>query len=158
MQNYRKIIRPHLITKHPMTEKKTLKKLSTTPPDTKTQNRFVEKGNVYPGACWLISCGADNSVAEVRKKWRLPNAYRKKLQNRRIKYKLGARMNADLDWFIFAAIHISESYWPQFLQADPVLLSVPAKWLFLSVPFFYTFPDVIPFFPLTPPSFCYFFK
>ena len=51
-----------------MTEKKTVKKLSTTPPDTKTQNRFVEKGNVYPGTCLLISCGADNSGAEVRKK------------------------------------------------------------------------------------------
>ena len=33
---------------NPMTKNKPLKKLSTTPPDTKAQTHFVEKGNVYP--------------------------------------------------------------------------------------------------------------
>ena len=44
-----------------------LKKLSTTPADTKTQNHFVEeRGCISPPA--EISCGADNSGAEIREK------------------------------------------------------------------------------------------
>ena len=49
-----------------MTKNKTRKKLSTTPPDTKTQNHFVEKRERTPPPA-EISRGADNSGAEVRK-------------------------------------------------------------------------------------------
>ena len=43
-----------------MKKNKPLKKLSTTPPDTKTQNHFVEKVERAPAPA-EISCGADNS-------------------------------------------------------------------------------------------------
>ena len=49
-----------------MTKNKTRKKLSTTPSDTKTQNNFVEKRERTPPPA-EISCGTDNSEAEVRK-------------------------------------------------------------------------------------------
>ena len=42
-----------------------LKKLSTTPADAKTQNHFVEERGCIPPP-GEISCGADNSGAEVR--------------------------------------------------------------------------------------------
>ena len=42
-----------------------LKKLSTTPADAKTQNHFVEERECIPPP-GEISCGADNSGAEVR--------------------------------------------------------------------------------------------
>ena len=52
--------------KTPYDENKPLKKLNMTPPDTKTQNHFVEKRERTPlpaEICW----GADNSGAKVRK-------------------------------------------------------------------------------------------
>ena len=51
-----------------MTKKKISKKTEyDTADNTKTQNRFVDNSaNVYPASCWLISCGADKSGAEVR--------------------------------------------------------------------------------------------
>ena len=52
LEKCRKITRPHLITKYPMAEHKPRKKLSTTPPDKKTQNHFVEKKGMYIPACW----------------------------------------------------------------------------------------------------------
>ena len=64
LQNYRKITSPHLITKR--TKNKPLKKPSTTPPETKTRNHFVEKRERITSPA-EISCGADNSGTEVRK-------------------------------------------------------------------------------------------
>ena len=49
-----------------MTRHESQRKKSTTPPDTKTQNQFVEKRERTPPPA-EISCGADNSGAEVRK-------------------------------------------------------------------------------------------
>ena len=49
-----------------MTKHEDQRKKSTTSPDTKTQNHFVEKRERTPAPA-EISCGADNSVAEVRK-------------------------------------------------------------------------------------------
>ena len=59
------ITRPHLITKHPLAKNKPWKKLSTTLLDTKTQNHFVEKRE-RTSPPTEISCGADNSGAELR--------------------------------------------------------------------------------------------
>ena len=52
-----------LITKHLMSKNNLLKKLSTTPPDTKIQNHFVEKRErtTTPSE---ITCGVDNSGVE----------------------------------------------------------------------------------------------
>ena len=49
-----------------MKKNKPLKKLSTTPPDTKTQNHFVEKVERAPAPA-EISCGADNSGRGTQK-------------------------------------------------------------------------------------------
>ena len=49
-----------------MTKHESQRKKSTAPPDTKTQNHFVEKReSTTPPA--EISCGAETSGAEVRK-------------------------------------------------------------------------------------------
>ena len=49
-----------------MTKHEAQRKKSTTSPDTKTQNHFVEKRERTPPPA-EISCGADNSGAEARK-------------------------------------------------------------------------------------------
>ena len=49
-----------------MTKDKSLRKLSMTSLDTKTQNHFVEKRELTPPPV-EISCDADNSGAKVQK-------------------------------------------------------------------------------------------
>ena len=53
-------------------------------------------------------------------------------------------MNADLDWFKLQRTtkHLSKSF-PQFLLAGPVLWSVLAKLLYLSVPLYCTVRNTI---------------
>ena len=68
LQNYHKITRLHLITKHPLTKNKPRKKLSKTTLDMKTQNHFVEKKGCTPLlAKNMFSCSANTSGEEVCK-------------------------------------------------------------------------------------------
>ena len=68
LQNYHKIARLHLITKHPLTKNKPRKKLSKTTLDMKTQNHFVEKKGCTPLlAKNMFSCSANTSGEEVCK-------------------------------------------------------------------------------------------
>ena len=48
LENHCKVIRPSLVTKPAMMKNKPIKKQSTTPPDTKTQNCFLENGERMP--------------------------------------------------------------------------------------------------------------
>ena len=76
LQNYRKIARPHLITKHSMTKKQTSTEINGIRrrriPNPKPLKHFVKKREHTPPPS-EISCGADNSGAKVRKNW-LPKA------------------------------------------------------------------------------------
>ena len=98
-----------------------------------------EKGNVHP-ACWnQQQC----RQLEVRATQKLTTAkcLQKNITKLAIKQNLGARMGAEQDWLMIFNVHWTKHIWeryPQFILAGPVLWSVPAKYLFLSVRLSYT--------------------